>query len=143
MPTPTTRRATAQWEGSLADGKGNVDLESSGVGSFEVTWPSRSEQPQGRTSPEEMLAAAHATCFSMALSHALTQAGTPPQIIRTSAEVGFQAGTGITGITLTCTATVPGIASEQFEAVAQDAKATCPVSQALSTPITLQATLNQ
>jgi hypothetical protein len=72
----TTRTAKAHWEGSLMEGAGQVNLESSGVGTFEVSWPSRAEKANGKTSPEELLGAAHATCFSMALSHALAQAGT-------------------------------------------------------------------
>lgn len=138
----TKRIARAHWEGSLTDGKGTVDLESSGVGTFEVTWPSRAEEPNGRTSPEELIAAAHSACFSMALSNGLAKAGSPPAALDTSAEVSFQPGTGITGITLTVRGDVPGISEEDFQAAAQDAKANCPVSQALSaTPITLGATL--
>lgn len=138
----TKRIARAHWEGSLTDGKGTVDLESSGVGTFEVTWPSRAEEPNGRTSPEELIAAAHSACFSMALSNGLAKAGSPPAALDTSAEVSFQPGKGITGITLTVRGDVPGISEEDFQAAAQDAKANCPVSQALSaTPITLGATL--
>lgn len=137
----TTRRAAAHWEGSLMEGKGQVALESSGLGTYEVTWPSRAEQPEGRTSPEELIAAAHSTCFSMALSHGLASKGNAPDSVDTTAEVGFQAGQGITGVKLTVRATVPGITAEQFEQAAQDAKANCPVSQALSVPIELDATL--
>ena len=74
----TTRTARAHWEGSLMEGAGQVTLESSRVGTFDVDWPSRANEANGKTSPEELLGAAHATCFSMALSHALAQAGTPP-----------------------------------------------------------------
>src|SRR5665811_2122867 len=94
----TTRTARAHWEGSLMEGAGQVTLESSGVGTFHVSWPSRAEQANGKTSPEELLGAAHATCFSMALSNALAKAGTPPTSIDTWADVTFQPGTGITGI---------------------------------------------
>lgn len=73
----TTRTANAHWEGSLMEGSGRVSLDSSNLGSYDVTWPSRTEQPEGRTSPEELIAAAHSTCYSMALSHALAQAGSP------------------------------------------------------------------
>ncbi|WP_158850562.1 OsmC family peroxiredoxin [Saccharothrix deserti] len=138
----TTRKATTHWEGNLLEGKGSVALESSGIGTFDVSWPSRAEQANGKTSPEELIAAAHSSCFSMALSHGLAQAGTPPQQVDTSAEVTFQPGTGITGIHLTVTAIVPGLDAEGFAAAAENAKKNCPVSQALAaTPITLTANL--
>lgn len=138
----TTRTAAAHWEGSLMEGRGEVTLESSGAGTFQVTWPSRAEQPDGRTSPEELIAAAHSTCFSMALSHALAQAGTPPTSLDTQAAVTFQPGTGITGIALSVVGDVPGLTAEQFEAAAQGAKEGCPVSQALkAVPVTLEARL--
>ena len=138
----TTRKATTHWEGNLLEGKGNVALESSGVGTFDVSWPSRAEAANGKTSPEELIAAAHSSCYSMALSHALAQAGTPPQQVETSAEVTFQPGTGITGIHLTVTATVPGLDAEGFAAAAEGAKENCPVSKALAgTTITLDAAL--
>ena len=135
----TTRTARAHWEGSLMEGAGQVTLESSGVGTYEVSWPSRANEANGKTSPEELLGAAHATCFSMALSHALAQAGTPPTSIDTAADVTFQPGTGITGIVLRVSGTVPAITAEQFAEAAAGAKTGCPVSQALSaTPITLE-----
>jgi lipoyl-dependent peroxiredoxin len=138
----TTRKATTHWEGNLMQGKGNVALESSGVGTFDVSWPSRAEAANGKTSPEELIAAAHSSCYSMALSHGLAQAGTPPQQVETSAEVTFQPGTGITGIHLTVTAVVPGLDAEGFTAAAENAKENCPVSKALTgTEITLTATL--
>jgi lipoyl-dependent peroxiredoxin len=138
----TVRTAAAHWEGSLMEGQGEVELVSSEVGSFEVTWASRANEPNGKTSPEELIAAAHSTCFSMALSHGLAGAGTPPTTVDTTADVTFQPGEGITGIKLTVKAAVPGLTAEQFEAAAQDAKANCPVSQALAgTTITLDATL--
>ncbi len=134
----TTRRASAVWDGSLMEGAGQVSLDSSGIGSFPVSWPARAEEPNGVTSPEELIAAAHATCFSMALSHGLSQAGTPPTQLRTSAEVDFQAGTGITGIRLFVSGDVPGLDAAGFLAAAESAKAGCPVSRALSAvPITL------
>jgi osmotically inducible protein OsmC len=138
----TIRTANAYWEGPLVGGQGTVSLDSSGLGTFEVDWPSRAEQPDGRTSPEELIAAAHSTCFSMALSHGLAGAGTPPQTVDTKADVTFQPGEGITGIHLTVRATVPGLSAEDFERAAQDAKANCPVSKALTgTKITIDATL--
>lgn len=140
----TVRTAEAHWEGSLMEGQGEVELVSSGTGSFEVTWPARAEEPNGKTSPEELIAAAHSTCFSMALSHGLAGAGHPPTSVDTRADVTFQPGQGITGITLTVRAVVPGITAEQFEVAAQDAKVNCPVSQALTgTTITLAATLEE
>lgn len=126
-----TRTARAHWEGSLIEGAGQVTLESSGVGTFDVSWPARTEQANGKTSPEELLGAAHSTCFSMALSNGLAKAGTPPTSIDTSADVTFQPGTGITGIVLRVSGSVPGITAAQFAEAAQDAKANCPVSGAL------------
>lgn len=138
----TIRTANAHWEGPLLSGKGKVSLDSSKAGTFDVTWASRAEQPEGRTSPEELIAAAHSTCFSMALSHGLAQAGTPPETVDTKADVTFQPGEGITGIHLTVRATVPGLSASDFEQAAQDAKSNCPVSKALTgTTITLDATL--
>lgn len=136
-----TRTASAHWEGSLLDGAGQVTLTSSGLGTYDVTWASRAERPDGRTSPEELIAAAHSTCYSMSLSKALAQAGTPPTSIDTTAAVTFQPGTGITGIALTVTGSVPGLTAEQFAEAAEGAKSGCPVSQALAAvPITLEAT---
>ena len=105
----TTRTAKTRWDGSLREGSGQVSLESSGLGTFEVTWASRAEDPNGRTSPEELIAAAHSACFSMALSNALTQAGHEPQRLETSADVTFQPGEGITGIHLIVRGFVSGI----------------------------------
>jgi osmotically inducible protein OsmC len=138
----TTRTSKTHWEGSLMEGAGTVALESSGVGTFDVSWPSRAEAANGKTSPEELIAAAHSACYSMALSHALAGAGTPPQSLDTSADVTFQPGTGITGIALSVVASVEGISKDDFAAAAEDAKKNCPVSQALSgVPITLDASL--
>jgi lipoyl-dependent peroxiredoxin len=138
----TTRTARTAWEGNLVQGKGTVTFASSGIGEFPVSWPARSEEPNGLTSPEELIAGAHSACFSMALSHGLTQAGTPPRRLDTQADVTFQPGTGITGIHLTVTGDVPGVDDAAFQKAAADAKANCPVSQALAgTTITLTATL--
>ena len=138
----TTRTANAHWEGSLMEGQGKVELASSQIGSYPVTWPSRAEEPNGRTSPEELIAAAHSTCFSMALSHGLAGAGTPPKTVDTSADVTFQPGEGITGITLKVRAEVPGLTAEAFAEAAEDAKKNCPVSQALAgVEISLEAEL--
>lgn len=134
------RNASAHWEGSLMEGAGTTTFESSGLGTYDVTWAARSqEQAGGRTSPEELIAAAHSTCYSMALSHALAQAGTPPTSIDTTAAVTFVPGTGITGIALTVRGAVPGITAEQFQQFAEDARTGCPVSQALkAVPMTLE-----
>ncbi|NLU70507.1 OsmC family protein [Streptomyces sp. HNM0574] len=138
----TTRTARTVWEGELLTGSGNVAFESSGIGTQPVTWPSRAEQPNGRTSPEELIAAAHSSCFSMALSHGLTGAGTPPTRLETQADVSFQPGEGITGIHLSVRGEVPGLDADGFAAAAEDAKKNCPVSQALTgTTITLTAEL--
>jgi osmotically inducible protein OsmC len=138
----TTRTANAHWEGSLLEGAGTVSLSTSGLATFDVTWAARSQEANGKTSPEELIAAAHAACFSMALSNGLAKAGTPPEALDTQADVTFQPGEGITGIVLTVRAHIHGISDEEFEAAAQDAKANCPVSQALTgTTITLDAAL--
>lgn len=139
----TTRFATTHWEGNLMEGKGTVALESSGIGSYPVSWPARSAEPNGMTSPEELIAAAHSSCFSMALSHALAQAGTPADTLDTTAEVTFKPGTGITGIVLKVRGSVPGMDAAAFAEAAEGAKQNCPVSKALAaTPITLEATLS-
>ena len=133
-----TRKASTHWEGSLLEGKGRVSFDSSNLGVFDVTWAARSAEPNGVTSPEELIGAAHSTCYSMALSHALAQNGTPPTTVDTRAEVDFKPGTGITGIRLAVRAAVPGLTEEQFADFAQQAKEGCPVSQALkAVPITL------
>ena len=138
----TTRTSKTHWEGSLMEGAGRVSLESSGLGSFDVSWPARAEEANGKTSPEELIAAAHSSCFSMAFSLELTNNGTPPESIETTASVTFKAGTGITGSHLNVNAVVPGISPEDFERIAQSAKAGCPVSQALAgVEITIEATL--
>ncbi len=138
----TTRSATTVWQGSLFEGAGRVELESSGLGGFDVTWVARAEEPGGRTSPEELIGAAHSACFSMALSNALAKAGSPPERLETRAEVTFQPGEGITGGHLTVRGDVPGMSEADFVAAAEGAKRDCPVSQALTgTTITLTATL--
>ncbi|MEO7753914.1 MAG: OsmC family protein [Terracoccus sp.] len=138
------RNASAHWEGSLMEGAGKVTFESSELGTHDVTWAARSNESSGLTSPEELIAAAHSTCYSMALSNGLAEAGTPPESIDTSAAVSFQPGTGITGIALSVTGKVPGMTAEQFEEAAQAAKEGCPVSQALkAVPITLEVTFTE
>jgi osmotically inducible protein OsmC len=140
----TDRRADATWQGSLMDGSGRIESTTSGViGGLDVSWPSRSEEPGGKTSPEELIAAAHATCFSMALAHGLAQAGNAPDRLETSATVTFQPGEGITKIALTVRGQVPGVDDAAFQEAAQGAKENCPVSQALASvpEITLDASL--
>jgi lipoyl-dependent peroxiredoxin len=136
-----TSEATTVWTGTLFEGGGNVALDSSGLATFEVNWKARSEGQANTTNPEELLAAAHSSCFSMALSLALTQAGNPPESIQTTAAVTFEAGKGVLGSHLLVSARVPGLTEEQFEAIAEDAKQNCPISQALKIPITIEAEL--
>jgi osmotically inducible protein OsmC len=138
----TTRTATTRWEGSLTEGAGKVTLDSSGIGTYDVSWPARAEEPDGKTSPEELIAAAHSSCFSMALSAALGKQGNPPTSLDTKAEVTLQPGEGITGIHITVVGTVEGLDAEAFRTAAEGAKENCPVSQALKgTAITLDASL--
>jgi osmotically inducible protein OsmC len=143
MTVATTRSAHTVWEGNLLEGNGVVTFDSSGAISQQpVTWAARTQEPGGKTSPEELIAAAHSSCFSMAFSHALAGAGTPPTKLVTSADVTFQPGEGITGIHLTVEGTVPGLDEDGFLAAAEQAKVNCPVSQALkAVPITLSAKL--
>ena len=137
-----TSEASTAWKGSLTDGEGTVSLVSSGAATLPVDWKARSEGSTSTTTPEELIAAAHASCFSMALSHALTGNGTPPESVDTTASVTFQPGTGITGSHLNVNAVVPGIAADDFARIADEAKTGCPVSQALAgVDITLEATL--
>ena len=138
----TTRTATTRWEGSLLEGAGKVTMESSGIGTYDVSWPARAEEPNGKTSPEELIAAAHSSCFSMALSGALAKQGTPPTSLDTKADVTFQPGEGITGVHITVVGTVEGMSAEDFQAAAEGAKQNCPVSKALTgTTVTLDASL--
>lgn len=136
------RTAHTVWNGNLMDGTGNTTLDSSGLGTFDVTWKARTEAAGGKTSPEELIAAAHSACFSMAFTHALAQAGHTAEEVNTQAEVTFVPGTGITGSHLTMTARVPGLSEDEFQKIAGEAKVGCPVSGALaSIDITLDATL--
>ncbi|MDH3725036.1 MAG: OsmC family peroxiredoxin [Thermoleophilia bacterium] len=127
------RNASVVWNGDLLNGRGTIQAVGSGAfGPLDVTWPSRAEEPQGRTSPEELIAAAHAACYCMALAHGLTEAGTPPTSLEASATVTFVPGTGITRSALTVTGVVPGVDADQFRNAADAAKDGCPVSAALS-----------
>ncbi len=137
-----TSEASTSWRGSLTEGSGQVALESSNQGPLAVDWKARSEGSTSVTTPEELLAAAHSACFSMALSHALTQNGTPPETVETTASVTFIPGTGITGSHLNVNASVPGLSADEFTRIAEEAKTGCPVSSALAgIEITLEATL--
>ena len=136
-----TSETTTTWSGGLFEGGGSVALESSNQGPFAVNWKARSEGSTSVTTPEELLAAAHSSCFSMALSLALAQNGTPPTSIETTASVTFIPGTGITGSHLNVNAVVPGLEAADFDRIAAEAKSGCPVSQALAIEITLEATL--
>jgi len=138
------RTAHVTWSGSLLEGGGTIESVDSGAfGPLDVTWASRTEEHGGRTSPEELIAAAHASCFSMALSHALAQGGTPPERLETSATVTFVPGTGITKSALRVRAAVPGLDEAAFLEAAEGAKVSCPVSGALAAvpEITLDAAL--
>jgi len=141
----TDRRADVTWNGGLMDGSGTIRSTTSGAfGDLPVSWAARSEdETGGKTSPEELIAAAHAACFSMALSAGLAKAGTPPEELKTSATVTFQPGEGITKIALTVEARIPGIDAAAFAEAAEGAKANCPVSKALASvpEITLDASL--
>ncbi len=139
-----TRIAEAHWEGSLKEGNGEVALVSSGIGTYPVTWRARTEQSEGMTSPEELIAGAHSTCFSMSVANELVLAGNPaPTSVDTRAEVTFQpGGPGITGIKLFVRVAVPGIDKEAFDAAIAAAEKNCPVSRALTgTTITVEASL--
>ena len=129
----TERSATVTWNGDLMSGSGEIDEAPSGAfGPLQVTWNARAESSDGMTSPEELLAAAHAACFAMALSHGLAQSGHAPQSLRTSATVTFVPGTGVTKSALTVVGTVDGVSDDEFQAAAEDAKENCPISKALA-----------
>jgi osmotically inducible protein OsmC len=140
----TDRSANVVWQGDLINGGGTIAQVPSGAfGPLDVSWASRSEEPNGKTSPEELIAAAWASCFAMALSNGLAKAGNPPEKLETSATVTFQPGEGITRGVLTVHGTVPGLDDDGFREAAEDAKKNCPVSQALSgiPDVTLEAAL--
>ena len=140
----TDRNAKVTWQGSLMDGSGTIEGVGSGAfGPLDVTWVSRADTPDGRTSPEELIAAAWASCYSMSLSHALAGAGTPPERLETSVTVTFQPGEGLTKGAISVVGTVPGIDHPAFVEQAEGAKTNCPVSKALTgiPEVTLDATL--
>jgi osmotically inducible protein OsmC len=138
------RSAQATWQGDLMSGSGEIhEVPSGAFGPLQVTWASRTEDHGGKTSPEELIAAAHAACFAMALSHGLATAGNPPDRLETAVNVTFVPGTGITKAALTVVGTVPGIDEAAFKEAAEAAKENCPVSGALkgNVELTLDARL--
>jgi osmotically inducible protein OsmC len=129
------RTARTDWNGTLQDGSGRTELVSSGVGTFDVSWPKRTaDGAGGTTSPEELIAAAHSSCFSMALSNEIAKAGGTPRSLQVTADVTLDLSSGatITSSKLTVTGEVEGLDAAGFEQAAQAAKAGCPVSKALS-----------
>ncbi|HMQ57117.1 MAG TPA: OsmC family protein [Rhizobiaceae bacterium] len=139
------RHATAIWRGDLKSGKGTVGTQSSVLSGNPYSFAARFEDESGKsaTNPEELIAAAHASCYAMQLSHFLAENGTPARKLEATAVVELVPGTGITGSALTLKADVPGIAEEKFGELAEKAKAECPVSRALGAiAVTLDATLN-
>jgi osmotically inducible protein OsmC len=129
----TERQASVVWQGNLMNGSGTIaEVPSGAFGPLDVSWASRAEEPNGKTSPEELIAAAWASCFAMALSNGLAKAGNAPEKLETSATVTFQPGEGITKGVLTVRGTVPGLDEAAFAEAANDAKANCPVSKALA-----------
>jgi osmotically inducible protein OsmC len=138
------RSAQVTWQGDLMSGSGEIhEVPSGSFGPLQVSWASRTEEPGGKTSPEELIAAAHASCVAMALSGALAKAGHPPDQLDTSATVTFVPGTGITKSALTVVGSVPGLDEAAFKAAAEEAKEGCPVSGALkgNVELTLDARL--
>ncbi|MFI7585577.1 OsmC family peroxiredoxin [Spongisporangium articulatum] len=141
----TTREATTRWTGDLNSGSGTVSLDSSGLGEFQVSFPRRTGDPEGQTSPEELLAAALSSCMAMNLSGTLQREGLTAESIDVSAEATFSVGAdgaSISGIELIVRAALPGVDADRFAELAQTAKDTCPVGKALAgTKITLDAAL--
>ena len=134
-----TRTAKTTWTGGLQDGTGTLELVSSGAGTYQVSFPKRAaEDADGTTSPEELIAAAHAACFNMAFSNGLAKAGHKVEQLNTNAAVEFVPGTGITRVTLTVRGKVGGIDDVEFQKQAAAAKEGCPVSKALSGNVDLR-----
>ena len=140
------RRAEADWEGNLLEGSGRLELVSSESASLPVTWASRVESPDGRTSPEELLAGAHASCYAMAFAHSLAQAGTPPERLHVTAVVSLNpkegGGVQVTDSALEVTGTVPGLDQAAFQKAAEEGEKGCPISNAIrgNVAITVKAT---
>src|SRR5205085_11498756 len=128
----------------IMEGGGEIhEVPSGAFGPLQISWPSRAEEPAGKTSPEELIAAAHAACFAMALSHGLAEAGHTPERLETGATITFVPGTGITKAALSAVGTVPGLDEAMFKDAAEQAKDGCPVSGALkgNVELTLDARL--
>ncbi len=141
------RKSTVYWEKDLLTGNGRVQFNSSGMPDARVTWAARTEQPDGRTSPEELLAAAHASCFAMALSSNLAKGGFPPKRLAVTATATFdkvQDKWRVTTMALTVRGEIEGIEQAKFEEIAKMAKEGCPISNALrnNVDVTLTATLD-
>jgi lipoyl-dependent peroxiredoxin len=137
----TESSATTTWQGSLTKGSGITHPQSGAFPDVEVTWASRTARTAGKTSPEELLAAAHASCYCMALSNELSTAGNEPEQLQATATVGFVPGEGVTGSHIVVSGRVPGIDQARFEEAAKSAGENCPISAALSIDITVDATL--
>lgn len=136
-------RATTIWEGSLTKGRGATSVEGEAIPEFEVTWDARVDRTEGTTSPEELLAAAHSSCFCMALSNGLSEAGNEPEQLRATATVAFVPGEGVKSSAIEVAGRVPGIDQAAFEAAAAEASESCPISGALkgNVEITVDAKL--
>ena len=136
-----TKHARVSWKGDLESGTGTIEQVGSGAfGPLAVSWPARTGDESGMTSPEELIAAAHASCFSMAFSSGLAKAGMPPDRLEVSAAVTFVPGTGITESAIDVAGVVPGISEQAFLAMAEDAKDNCPVSGALKGNVQMRVT---
>lgn len=135
--------ASTVWEGNLANGAGRTSFDSGALPEVDVSWASRTERAAGTTSPEELLAGAHASCFCMALSHELDQAGNPPERLEASATVEFEPGEGVRSSHIVVKGRVPGIDQAAFEEAARGASRGCPISGALkgNVEISVDATL--
>lgn len=136
-------RATTVWKGDLASGRGTTSFGSGVLPEIEVSWPARTERIAGTTSPEELLATAHTSCFCMALSHELAEAGNPPELLDASATVAFVPGEGVKSSRFLVSGRVPGLDQAGFEKAARGASENCPISQALkgNIEISVEATL--
>lgn len=120
------------WEGNLFDGSGTASFDSGAADPVQVTWKARTEEHGGLTSPEELIAAAHSACYSMAFSNILDKNGTPPKSLDVTATATFVPGDGFTTMELSVVADVEGVTEEKFQELAGEAKDGCPVSQALA-----------
>jgi len=139
----TTSSARTVWEGDLAHGSGTTTPDSGAFETVDVSWASRTERAAGRTSPEELLAAAHAACYCMGLAHELAEAGTPPERLETEVSIDFVPGEGVKSSRITVRGRVPGIDQETFMKAAVSAGQNCPISGALkgNVDISVEATL--